>query len=283
MAKVKSETEADYGIGMPEIRKPQLLVYDIECTGILGYGYGVWETNIHKVVEQPILLSFSYAWYTPGKKAKIVCRTLADTATYKVNPKSDELLIKELWELFNKTDVTIGHNSKAFDDKVANMFFLKHGLKPPVPHQQLDTKVMAKATGRFPSNSLNNLAEFFGIGQKAETTHADLWWDSINGGKEGLRAMKKMAVYNNQDVNLTIQLYEILQPWYKSPVNIARIANLEFACPDCLSENYVGAGTRPAKTTRYRRFQCLNCFRYFSERTAIKKKDGDIQPAFVST
>lgn len=275
------ETETDFGIGLLEPRTPKLLVYDIECTGILGYGYGIWETNIHKVVEQPILLSFSYAWYEAGKKPRIICRTLAHTDTYEVDPKNDALLTKELWKLFNETDVTIGHNSKAFDDKVSNMFFLKHGLKPPMPHQQLDTKVMAKQIARFPSNSLNNLGDFFGIGNKTETTHADLWWDSINGGAVGRKAMKKMATYNNQDVNLTIQLYELLRPWYRSPVNLARIANLELACDACLASDYQFRGTRPTKTSRYRRFSCNNCGHWFSELTAIKVKDGDIKPAFA--
>lgn len=264
-----------------EQREPKILVYDIECTGILGYSYGVWETNIHKIIEQPILLSFSYAWYKEGEEQEVICVTLSDTPTYLDNPKNDRILAKKLWDLFNQADVTLGHNSKAFDDKMANMFFMKHGFEPPVPHQQLDTKVMAKQTGRFPSNSLNNLSDFFGIGQKTETTHADLWFDSINGGAPGILAMEKMRVYNNQDINLTIQLYEILRPWYKSPVNLARIANCEFACPTCLSTDYTLQGTRPTKTTRYQQYKCKNCRHWFNDKTAIKKKDGDIQPAFV--
>lgn len=277
-----NDNNTDYGIGILEPREPKLLAYDIECTGLLGYSYGVWETNIHKVVEQSILLSFSYAWYLPNGKVKIICRTLADTASYELDPKNDYLLTKELWDIFNKTDVTIGHNSKQFDDKMANMFFLKHGLKPPVPHLQLDTKLMAKQIARFPSNSLNNLGDFFNIGKKTETTHADLWWDSINGGDAGRKAMKKMAIYNNQDVNLTIQLYEILKPWYKTPVNFARIANLELACPVCLESDYHNEGTRPTKTGRYQRYQCNECFHWFSDRSAVSAKDGDIKPRFVS-
>lgn len=275
-----AETDADYSIGLLEPREPKLLVYDIECTGILGYGYGIWETNIHKVVEQPILLSFSYAWYTPdGKTPKIICRTLADMVTYDDDPKDDEMLVFELWKLFNETDVTIGHNSKSFDDKVANMFFLKHGFNPPAPHLQLDTKLMAKQVARFPSNSLNNLGEFFGIGNKTETTHADLWWDSINGGEVGRKAMKKMAIYNNQDVNLTIQLYELLKPWYNTPVNFARLANVELACPSCLKSDYHNEGTRATKTGRYRRYQCNSCYHWFSDRNALR---DDTKPAFVS-
>ena len=276
--------ETDYGIGLLEAREPKLLAYDIECTGVLGYSYGVWDTNIHKVVEQPILLSFSYAWYIPGKKPKIICRTLADMDTYRVNPKDDSLLVKELYDLFSEADVTIGHNSKQFDDKMSNMFFLKHKMKPVVPHQQLDTKIMAKQIARFPSNSLNYLSDFFGNGQKTETTHADLWWDIICGGETGVKACKKMAIYNIQDTKLTIDLFGTLFPWYRTPVNLLRIANLEFACPHCLASNYHNEGTRATKTQRYQRYKCDNpdCNGWFSELTAIKKNDGDVKPAFAS-
>ncbi len=272
--------DQDEFIGSLAPREPKLLVYDIECTGILGYSYGMWETNIHKVVEQPILLSFSYAWYKPGQKSVIKCRTLADMESYDTNPKDDQLLVEELWELLNQCEVTIAHNGRAFDDKVANMFFLKHDLKPPVPHQQFDTKIMAKQIARFPSNSLNNLGQFFNIGKKTETTHADLWWDSINGGEDGRKAMKKLKIYNDNDIILTIQLYEILKPWYKTNVNLARLANLELACPSCLKADYHQEGTRATKTGRYQRFQCNNCFHWFSDRTAISETNS--KSRFVS-
>lgn len=284
------QNDADYGIGLLETKQPMLLAYDIECTGVLGYSYGVWDTNIHKVIEQPILLSFSYAWIDinritdPEYEPEIFCRTLADMDTYAVNPKDDRLLTIELHALFQQTDVTIGHNSKQFDDKMSNMFFLKHRLAPVVPHQQLDTKLMAKQIARFPSNSLNYLSDFFGLGQKTETTHADLWWDILCGGADGYRASMKMAIYNNQDVKLTFDNFRILYPWYRSPVNLVRLANLEYACPHCLQSNYHNEGTRATKTQRYQRFKCdnENCNGWFSELSAIKKADGDVKPAVAS-
>lgn len=264
------------------LRKPKILAYDLECTGVLGYSYGTYETNIHKVIEQPILLSFSYAWYESGKKPKIICRTLADTDTYGVDPKNDKLLIKELWELFDEADVTLGHNSRSFDDKVANMFFLKHRLGPVPPHKQLDTKIMAGSIGRFPSKSLNNLSDFFGIGQKSTTTHADLWWDSISGGKEGRKAMKKMAAYNNQDVKLTIELYEILRPYFKNHPVLSRLSNDDSACPRCGSHDYRVRAYRTTNVSRYHQFSCNNCGGFFSDRKAITEKQGDIKPSFVN-
>lgn len=268
-----------------ELRTPKILAYDIECTGLLGYTYGTYETSVHKIIEQPILLSFSYAWYEPGKTPKIICRTLADTDTYDLDPKNDRLLVRELWELFNECDVTLGHNSKAFDDKMTVMFFLKHRFNPTPPRKQLDTKVMAQSIGRFPSKSLNNLSDFFGIGQKTTTTHADLWWDSVNGGDAGRKAMKKMATYNNMDVKLTIKLYEILRPYFKNHLNLARLSNEQMACGRCLSKNTRIKSYRRDRTTnvsRYRQYYCENCKGYFSDRKAISEKDGDVKPAYVN-
>lgn len=280
------KSETDYGIDVVQEKKVVLFAYDIECTGMLGYSYSMWDANIHKVVEYPILLSFSYSEYEVGKDygedgPEVKCRTIADTSTYGVDPKNDKLLVTELWELMRKAETTLGHNSKAFDDKMSRMFFMKHNLQAIAPTMQLDTKVMAKQAGKFVSNSLNNLSDFFGIGQKTTTTHADLWWDIINGGEAGREAAIKMATYNDQDVKLTIKLFEILRPWAKNNVNFARLANTETACPHCLATDFHSEGTRASKTGRYQRYQCNDCYGWFSERTAIKKKDGDIQPAYV--
>lgn len=285
-----SQNESDYGIGTPAVRTPMVLAYDIECTGNLGYTYGIWDTNMHKVLEEPILLSFSYAWVDvqklltdPEYMPKIKCRTIAQTDTYALDPKNDKLLTAELYELFQQTDVTLGHNSRQFDDKMSNMFFIKHRMRPVVPHQQLDTKIIAKQIMRLPSYSLNYISQFLNQGRKTEITHADLWFPIICGGVEGLKAAKKMAIYNIQDTKLTIEDFRILFPWYKSPIGLLRLANLELACPHCLNSDYHAEGTRPSKTGRYQRYQCNvdGCMGWFSDRTAIKKKDGDIAPAVV--
>lgn len=263
-----------------QVRKPKILAYDIECTGTLGYAYGTYKTNVHKIVEQPILLSFSYAWYENGKKPQIKCVTLADSPTYKKNPKDDKYVTEKLHELFDQADITLGHNSKSFDDKMSNMFFLKHMLPPVKPHKQLDTMRMARSIGRWPSTSLNNLSDFFGIGGKTAETHASLWWDSINGGPDGLKAMKKMKKYNNQDVVLTVKLYEILRPYYRAHPSMSRITGIIDACDRCGSFNYRTKAYRKTNVMKYRQYVCNDCGGYFNGRKAIKESEGDVRPKF---
>lgn len=265
-----------------EQRKAKILIYDIECTGHLGYSYGLWDTQIHKVIEYPVMLSFSYCWYDPTKKPekqKIINRGLIDTDTFRVDPKNDKLLSRELWELFNEADMTLGHNSAQFDDKMARMFFLKNGFNPHSPAKSIDTKRAAKAIGRFGSNSLNYLSEFFGFGSKEKTTHADLWWDCLLGDKT---AWRKMKIYNQQDVLLTIKLYLKLRPWIQNHPNMARATNNPEVCPKCASDaGWESAGWRTTNVSRFRRYRCKACGGYASQRRAVDQID-DVKPTFVS-
>lgn len=261
-------------------QKPKILIYDIEVTGHLGYSYGLWDTNIIKVVEYPILLSFSYMWYEEGKKNKIRNIGLIDFPDYKKDRKNDKAISEALWKLFNEADVTLGHNSVQFDDKMANMFFLKHRLAPPPPHKSIDTKQAAKSIGRFGSNSLNSLGDFFGIGQKTKETHADLWWDCLLGDT---KAWEKMKRYNQQDVALTCKLYEILRPYIKNHPNMARLANMPDSCPNCMAPGHQmqRRGTRVTNVGKFRRYQCQKCGHWCARRIGMTK-DEDVKPTYIN-
>lgn len=261
--------------GILEIREPKILIYDIEVTPILGYTYGLWKTNVIKVEKEPYLMSFAYKWYD---KKRTKCLTLADMDTYKVDPENDYLLVKELWKLLDEADVVITHNGNRFDNKVANAFFIRHKLNPPSPYKQLDTLQIAKSTARFSSNSLNNLGELLGIGKKTNETHGSLWRKCIDGD---LDAWKKMAKYNIQDVDLSCKLYDILRPYAKTHVNLARLANKPDACPYCLEEgSLIRQGYRTTQRGKFQKYSCKKCGAWCSSATA--EKDGDIKPRYTT-
>ncbi|NIV36315.1 MAG: hypothetical protein GWN58_44790, partial [Anaerolineae bacterium] len=83
-------------------------------------------------------------------------------------------------------DIVIGQNSKAFDVKKFNARALTHGLLPPSPYQQIDTKTAASSIGRFGSNSLKHLARQLGITLKEENRGWSLWRDVMKGDEKGL-------------------------------------------------------------------------------------------------
>ena len=91
-----------------------------------------------------------------------------------------------------------------------------------------------------------------------------------------------MKVYNEQDVTLTIKLYERLRPWILNHPNMARIENRPEACPKCGTEDKMQArGYRVTNVGRYRRYQCQECFGWCARRTAIEK-EYDIKPSYTN-
>lgn len=264
--------------GLQEIRKPKVLLYDLEVSPELFWGYPPrWQTMALKVEQRQKLMSFSYKWL--GQK-KIHHKNLSQMATYKVDPQSDALLAKELHKVMSEADVIIGHNSVSFDDKMANMFFIANGLDPLPSHKVIDTKRIAKQNFRYGSNKLDDLAEFFGLKGKTDVKHSDIWYECFV--EHNKKSWKLMQIYNDQDVNITEQVYLIMRPFMRNHPNISRITGEWDTCPRCGSYNNRVKAYRVTNVSRYRQFQCLDCHGFYSDRKAISEKEGDIKPMFVA-
>ena len=92
----------------------------------------------------------------------------------------DERLVLKLWCLLDNADIVIGHNLRRFDNKKANSYFLKYGLKPPSPYRTIDTLLIAKAKFALPFNNLDYIAEYVNVGRKIPTD-IQLWIDCDKG------------------------------------------------------------------------------------------------------
>ena len=180
----------------------------------------------------------------------------------------------------SEADLVIGHNSDQFDNKMSNMFFVSCGLKPIPQYKTVDTKKVAKRYFRFPSNSLDNLGNYLGLGRKSEVKHSDIWYECFVLGSK--KHWKLMAKYNEQDVELTTKLYEKFRPFINNHPNMNRLANEMDLCPKCGSEHLQSRGYRTTNISRYRRYQCQTCGGWCSARLALPK-DYDIKPKYVNT
>ena len=210
-------------------REAKVLLYDLEVSPRLGYYYGTYDVTPIQEVEAPILLSISWKWL--GDK-KVNSLTLDDRGL--VDTHNDKLLVKELWKLLDECEIACGHNSKRFDDKMANYFFIKHNMTPPSPYKEVDTLQIARRFFKFDNNKLDYLDKFLGGKGKTETTYADVWYDLLNGDK---RARKKasdlMKKYNEQDVLALENIYKRLLPWATNHPNMALHAGRPDVCPRC--------------------------------------------------
>lgn len=248
--------------------KPKILLYDLEVSRQVVEGYGNrWEFKVVKVLRHQLLMSYSYKWL--GEK-KIHFRHMHGY-------KDQKAFVESLAKLMDECDIAIAHNLNRFDDKMSNRFFIEHGIKPPAPYKRIDTLQVARSVAKFPGNSLNDLAEFLGLGMKEKITYADIETDFLE--NPTFPIINKMKKYNNKDVELLEGIYIKLRPYMKNHPNISVIDDAE-GCPKCGSTDRHYRGYAYTNVTIYRRIRCNGCGGWYRERT----QDKDIQnkPEFVN-
>lgn len=244
---------------------PKILIYDLEVSPMLGWVYQLYDARVLKVEQNASIMSISWRWY--GEKETHHANLLNVT---RVNDDTANLaLVKLIRKLFDEADIVVAHNANRFDNKVATASFLRYDLTPPSPYKTVDTLQVARSVAKFASNSLDSLCDLFGIGRKSKVTHADLWYECLNGS---VKAWKQMEKYNNQDVDLLYKLYEKLRPYTKNHPNLGDIAQLDGVCPKCLSPNLKKEGTHARRGGRVQSWSCNNCGGWCNEATI--KKEG---------
>lgn len=178
------------------------LYLDIETTPIKAYVWGLWDQNvsIDQIIEPTTMLCFGARW---GGTKKVIFKS--------VHHDGYRVMLEELHALMEEADVLVGWNSAAFDHKHINREFLENGMMPPSPVKDLDLMSVVKANFQFPSNKLDYVAQKLGVGAKVKHSGFKLWINCMAGDPKAWVEMKK---YQIQDVNLLIDLYDILLPWF---------------------------------------------------------------------
>ena len=173
----------------------KILLFDLETEPHQGYYWGKdWDTSIIKSTEYGKILSFAAKWLN----GKTYVRGIVDYGN------KEELLVKELWKLFNEADTLVAHNGRQFDVRWANSRFIKYGLPAPSLYKVIDTKTLAKKYLYLPDYSLSTIADYYGLGRKTEHEGFGLWLKCMEGDKKAWRRMKK---YNLNDVILLEKVY----------------------------------------------------------------------------
>ena len=241
---------------------PKILLYDIEVSRAIVEGYGnKWEFKVIKVVRPQMLMSFS--WKFLGEK-KVHFHHMHGYKTYKD-------FVQSLADTLGQSQTRVAHNGINFDDKMANTFFITEGVELPPPHKSIDTCRVARQKLKFPSNSLNDLGEYLGVGSKEKITYADIE-DDFMSDKPSWKSIKHMEKYNNQDVVLLEKIYLKLRPLMSNHPNVAVQGDPD-GCPKCGSHDRQYRGYRYTNAMVYRSIRCNNCGGWYRERLA----DKDIQ------
>lgn len=249
-------------------RKARVLLYDIETAPNLAYVWGKYEQDVIAYEEQWYMLCFAYKWLGE-RKTHIVA--LPDFPLYKKDPTNDYEVIKKLHELFDEADVIIAHNGDSFDQKKSHARMLVHGMAPPSPYRQIDTRKVARKYFNFNSNKLNDLGELLKVGVKAETGGFKLWLGCMNGVKAAWSTMKK---YNKQDVVLLEQVYLKMRGWIHPHPAMNLMEDRLDACPNCGHNVLIKRGTYYNKVSKIQVWQCKGCGAHPRSRVVEARKES---------
>jgi uncharacterized protein YprB with RNaseH-like and TPR domain len=180
----------------------KILLLDIETTPMQVYAWGLWDQNISidQIIKSTEMLCFGARWLD-GKK--VIFKS--------VHHDGKKEMLKELHKLMDEADLLVGWNSAAFDHKHINREFLENKMTPPSPTKDLDLMTITKANFLFPSNKLDYVAQKLDVGAKVKHSGFNLWIRCMEGDK---KAWKEMKEYQIQDVNLLVDLYHELLPWF---------------------------------------------------------------------
>lgn len=180
------------------------LFLDIETTPMQVYAWGLFDQNItiDQIIKSTEMMCFGARWL--GEK-KVIFRS--------VYHDGKKTMLEDLHRLMDEADVLVGWNSAAFDHKHINREFLENGMMPPSPVKDLDLMSITKSNFLFPSNKLDYVAQKLEVGAKVKHSGFSLWIKCMENDK---KAWKEMKEYQIQDVNLLVDLYDILLPWFVS-------------------------------------------------------------------
>lgn len=230
----------------------KILLYDLETAPMLGWFWGdkMYEQDIIEVKQDSFILGFGYMW---SNESKVHWVGQPDFGAWKRDYTDDKGVVKELFKLINEADYYVAHNGKSFDNRVANLAFLKHKLGPPDQPRAYDTKQLFKSTFRLPSNKLDEIGRILEIGRKTPHTGKKLWFDCMEGDKE---AWKLMEEYCKNDVLLLKEVWETVLPWIKNPPNWNLDGDRPKCCPSCGSAQFMRAGTDATMSTVRQKYRC---------------------------
>lgn len=256
-------------------REARVLIYDIETSPIIGYTWGVWDTNVIEIIDDYQILTVAWKWL--GEKT-VHCIGQDDMKGYKPGVNNDKEVVKKIHELMDEADIVVAHNGNSFDQKKVQARMMIHKMRPPSPYKQIDTKLIAKRYAAFTRNNLKWLNKDLKLdNQKGDPGGFETWQGCLAGDKKAWKRMKK---YNKGDITSLEDLYLEFLPWVTNHPNMARIKNLPDACPKCgVPGKMQSRGTRVTNASKFLRYQCQACGGWGSAVKAFGK-DEDVKPSF---
>ena len=227
------------------------LFFDIETSPCVGWfwrpGYNL-NLDYNNILENAKIICICYKWE-------------GDKKTYSLSwdsKQNDKKMLQDFIKVLNQANEIIGHNSDKFDIKWIRTRCLIHGVDMIPEYTSIDTLKEARKGFNFPSNRLDSIGRYTGVGKKLKTT-GELWYDTCF--KNDRKALDKMIKYCIQDVVLLEKVYGKMKHFIKPKYNIA---DDKASCPRCNSDNIRNNANRiSASGIKIKQLQCGDCGTFF--------------------
>ena len=229
------------------------LFYDIEVSPCVGW---FWKPsfrtrlNYGNVIEDGKIICISYKWQHEKE---------AHTLTW--SEKDDGQLIRDFVKIMNSADEIVGHNGDRFDAPWIRTRALYHGINNVPRWISFDTLKSARSNLRLPSNRLNDIGQYFGLGEKIHNPPG--LWENVCFG-DGSR-LDEMVRYCEQDVILLQAVFEKIQGVVPVKTHAGVIHGHEkWTCPSCGDHNVKRNGQSVTVTgIKRQRMKCKGCGREY--------------------
>ena len=236
------------------MKRPRILVFDIETAPMLGYVWSLWENNV-------ALNQLHTDWYVLSWAAKWVGETevLQMDQRRARNMEDDRRILKRIWQLLDRADIVVTQNGKSFDVRKLNARFVQHGFQPPSSYKHVDVKQLAQRHFGFPSHKLEYMTELLCTKYKKlkheKFSGFELWSECLARNPE---AWDEMAKYNRHDVLSLEELYHKVQPW-SATTNIGIYTGDYKPLCRCGSKDFKRQGWFYTQSGKYQRYRCRAC------------------------
>lgn len=194
---------------------PVIRSFDIECTPLEVYSWSMFKPMIPLNMLKKDWYLLSYAAKTLGEDDAEVFG-LCDMQGYQKEEDGEEELVGRLWDLFDSSDILVGHNAKSFDVKKVQSKFIKYGYGRPSQFQVVDTLNIVKANFSAPSNKLDYWLKYLEFKGKMEHEGFEMWKGCMNGDGNHWDNMK---MYNLQDTTELEGIYLAVRGWHSKHPN----------------------------------------------------------------
>lgn len=244
------------------MKKPRIILYDIETSLSVLSGHSLWNPIPHTGVLKDWYV-ICVCWKVLGEK------TIHHVVVDKKDYANDYKLIKKFRDVLLDADIIVGHNADKFDLKKLQTRMLIHGMEPLPKIPSVDTLKIAKKEFSFLSNRLDYIAQTLKVGKKLDNPRG-LWDSALQGD---MKAINQMVKYCKVDVEILEGVYKKFLPHIKNHPNsnlfVASEGVKATGCRNCGSQKIHYRGYQTLSTGKYKRYVCTECGSWGRENKAV--------------